>query len=244
MSSQTNLQESPSKLRRLVDAVSHDHMTALQALGIVRLLSASAECCKRTLDHNDFLRAVHDVAHDTLFMALSRMFDGDNKTAGIVGICEYAKKHPEECPWLYQRNEAEGSQGVQALSDRWLTWRKTLPFTHSLTMLRNNHLAHRGMKPWLGQSPEISISWSEITDALHKTDEMVNEFLKGIENSEIMHSSIYEQVIFHGAFTFAAAEANIEESINDPVRRSRRSEIRDCIQRRDKEQITDNKWQL
>ncbi|MBN9502129.1 MAG: hypothetical protein BGO01_18785 [Armatimonadetes bacterium 55-13] len=121
-------------------------MTALQALGLLRLLSASSGAVK-ILDQSPFFAALHRTAHETLVMALWRMFDSDPKTAGILGVCTHAKKSPQECTWLFSATgKAEfpnGNQEVAARSDKWITWRENLPFTKQLGFLRNQYVGHR-----------------------------------------------------------------------------------------------------
>ena len=234
-------------LRRLVDAVGHDHMTALQALSILRLLSAS-QCCPHTIDHNAFLTAVHATANEALIMALWRMFDPDDKNAGIVGICTYAKKHPHECEWLFSaeglQRFPDGGAEVQRRADQWLQWREQLPFTDALIKLRHWYVGHRGLKAWLGKAPEISIKWSEIAEALSMTDRLVNDFRQLTDDTTVFHKNIYDQVLNDGSHTLAMCEAHTETCIEDPLKSGRMSKLKQVILAEDKAQIERNQWSL
>lgn len=234
-------------LRRLIEAVSQDHMMALQALSILRVLSAAKEC-KHAFNHNAFLTAVRTTAHEAMMIALWRMFDGDEKTAGIVGFCRYAKKHPEECEWLFSATGKQrfpsGPDEVKWLADYWLDWRENWPMTNALTILRNNFIGHRGQKAWLGISPQVSITWSEIAESLSQTDRLVNDFRNLMDSTNVFHHNIYEQVMTGGSHLLAGFEAHIEAYRAQEISLTRLVDIRRAICDADKAQIANNNWAL
>lgn len=234
-------------LRRLIDAVSQDHMMALEALSIIRVLSAAKDC-KHAFEHNSFLMAVRTTAHEAMMNALWRMFDSDEKTAGIVGFCQHAKKHPEECEWLFspagKQRFPSGADEVNRLADYWLDWRQDLPMTNALTILRNNFVGHRGLKAWLGKSPTASITWLEVAEALSQTDKLVNDFRNLTDSTTVFHQNIYEQVMSGGSHLLAGFEAYIEAYKAQEINLTRFVEIRQEIRDKDKAQIANNKWAL
>ncbi|CAN1494693.1 HEPN, AbiU2-like [Fimbriimonadaceae bacterium] len=237
-----------TSLQKLVDAVGEDLMTAMQALALKRLLSASSTCCKDVLDNNAFVAAINSASHQALFISLWRVFDGDSKNGGIVGLCRHAKAEPKEFSWLFsssgQLRHPNGRKVVNDLADKWLDWRLTLPFTKQLERFRHNYIAHRGKKAALGQGPEIKMHWSDIFEALNGIDKMVNEFRVLIDSTTVYHVNIYETVIDEGSFTLAQTQAHLEGRIGNSIDGNRANELKNSIKSAHDDQSKKNSWWL
>lgn len=196
-------------LMSLISAVNHDHVIALQSLAIVRLVQSSVDLAP-IVKHGEFLGAVRWSAEEALIMSLWRMFDPDPKSAGLEGVCQYAAKNPQEFTWL---NSAEGKghfpdseNQIATLCKYWSDWRRNESLTGKITPVRHQFVGHRGLKPALGKSKQVTIFWTDILSALEGTSRFINEFSKFVDDASVIHSHIYDQVVLNGAFVIASAE--------------------------------------
>lgn len=239
-----------TNLLRFVNAFTEDQLTALQALSVLRLFSAGSSAgAEKTLHSNNFLTSVHRCAHEALMISVWRMYDDNSTTcAGIVGICEYAKKNPQECTWLHSKEGLaefpRGSAEVTELADQWLAWHKNLPFSKQLLMLRHNYVGHRAMSPVLGKHPTLNIKWSDVSEAIFQAGEFINAFRKLTDNTSVYTQNVYEQSINDGAFTIALAETKHREVVDNPDQNADFTDLWTAIQEADAKQVAENNWNI